>query len=499
MKKNNKRKKRILVALKASDAPQSMYPADAFSSARLLYEKGYRYDAEFVLEQLVNLCPKELLYKLRLANVYLDNTRRSDALTVIKNCRGLGQSCDYFFTAALVYFRNGLCDTAMSVAEKGIKLFPKDSQLHLINGHLLSSLGDKDGALSEYRCAVDLDKENADAWYCLSRLSRGDAVESDVDELLSLANILRAPEDRARIYYSLAQAFSGADVEKEMAYLNQGNSILYARSAWNKGENIALSKKMRSIYSEDFSVALDNQGRKGPVFVVGMPRSGSSLIEQIISSHSEVVGFGETGAFSRVRDEIIPQGMPCDVSDADTYFKISKQMSDRYYELISSGDCIVLDKSLENFWYVPELLVAFPGAKIIYADREPLDIILSCYQIYFSSSLSYTNNLEALAERYNLVDSMMAYWEREFPDNVFRVDYQRLVESGEKEIARILEFCNLPWEDNCQNFYQQDRLVMTASLDQVNRPLYSGSVGRWKAYGDYLGRAKKLLDKNTRA
>ena len=231
-----------------------------------------------------------------------------------------------------------------------------------------------------------------------------------------------------------------------------------------------------------------------PVFVVGMPRSGTTLIEQILDAHSAVFAAGELYDIKYIAKSLqqsaradlpYPNCMPLLIPGqihraANNYLTRLRQLTDN--ALISR----VVDKHPLNFQYIGLILRLFPNAKIIHARRDPLDTCLSCYFQHFTSGQDYSFELRALSNFYNDYRRLMEHWQSRHTESILNIDYESLVENPEHESKRMLAFCGLDWEDRCLEFYRSDRVVKTASFLQVRQPIYRRSRRRWTHYQHHL-------------
>jgi hypothetical protein len=225
-----------------------------------------------------------------------------------------------------------------------------------------------------------------------------------------------------------------------------------------------------------------------PVFIVGMPRSGSSLLEQILSSHSRVFGAGEIDALQKAvaRSLAVAPGTLRSFSEMvstvspDELRRLGRHYIDCVAALAPGADRIV-DKMLTNFSHVGLIHLALPNARIIHARRDPIDSCLSCFGLLFADEQSHTYDLAELGRYYRAYAGLMRHWEEVLPDGVMLdVRYEDVVDDIEGQARRVIAHCGLEWEEQCLAFHQTKRPVRTASVTQVRRPIYRDSVGRWR-------------------
>jgi hypothetical protein len=219
-----------------------------------------------------------------------------------------------------------------------------------------------------------------------------------------------------------------------------------------------------------------------PVFVLGMPRSGSTLIEQILASHPQIHGAGETEDLA----ECLPAGFPECLSTADA--SAIREIGRAYLSRLPQGRQRVVNKLPHNFLRIGLIRLALPNARIIHTERNPLDTCVSCYSKLFTAGQNFSYDLGELGRYYRLYSGLMDHWRSVLPaDAMLHVAYEDVVEDLEGQARRLIEYCGLPWDDRCLDFYKTNRTVRTASAVQVRKPLFRSSVERWKKYEAGLG------------
>jgi hypothetical protein len=233
----------------------------------------------------------------------------------------------------------------------------------------------------------------------------------------------------------------------------------------------------------------DDESSDLPVFVIGMPRSGTTLVEQILASHPDIHGAGELGTMGRLAAAIKPPGFPAAVCglDAADRAAIGRRYLDRVRPL-AAGRSRVVDKMPGNFVFAGLIRLALPRARIIHCRRDPVDTCLSCYQRLFLGEQGFTYDLGELGRFYRSYLRLMAHWRQMMPpDRFIEVDYEEVVDDVEGQARRLIDFCGLEWNESCLEFHRNERQVRTASVNQVRQPIYRGSVGRWRRHEAHLG------------
>ncbi len=241
-----------------------------------------------------------------------------------------------------------------------------------------------------------------------------------------------------------------------------------------------------------------------PVFIVGMPRSGSSLLEQVLSMCDGVSAGGERSEIPVAsRSLLYPEGVLPISADviATRVDRVRRSSLDRLarqieksLRRIDAGASHIIDKNLSNYLYIPLIWMLFPGATIIHAKRNPLDTCVSCYFKNFGPGMEFTNDLASLGAQYRYYDRLMEHWHEVFPGRIVEVVYREFVEDFESQARRVVEAVGATWTDSCLRFYERRDIVATESAEQVRRPLYTSSVGRWRNYEKHLGKLRSALE-----
>jgi len=300
--------------------------------------------------------------------------------------------------------------------------------------------------------------------------------------------------------FALAKAFNDCGHwDRAFDHYHRGNRL--ADVAFDPAASLAYVKAMIDTFTPEMLAARSSFGRESsrPVFIVGMPRSGTTLVEQIVASHPQVTGAGELDDLRVLGFEVpslskSPQPYPRCMADIDR--QLATGLADRYLARLHAIDPNarrVTDKMPQNFLYLGLIGMLLPEARVIHCRRHPLDVCLSCYFVNFTQRLSFAYDLNSLGVYYRHYEMLMDHWRRVRPAAMLEVDYEGLVADQEGVSRRLIEFCGLDWHPACLSFHKNRRPVETASSWQVRRPIYSGSVQRWKHYEKYLDPLKEAL------
>ena len=424
-------------------------------------------------------------------------------------------------------------DEALGYYRKALAINPKHANAHNNIGKSLEALNRPAEALEAFERALAIDPNFAlanvgigNAMLCLGRIEDArtayertlaanprmlachDALAQiktfrEGDPQIALLEKLAVDEpslsnkDKVNLHFALYKAY--ADLQRDelaFTHLEAGNKVKRGLTTYDEAQEIGLLCDMAAVFTPELMQAKRGAGdcSEVPVFILGMPRSGTTLVEQILASHPQVFGAGELEDFGNaVGSGYESKPLPFDV--AKLTGQELRRFGERYLAQVlpkAPHAKRITDKMLGNIRYAGLIHLVFPNAHLIHVRRDPLDTCISCYSALFQKSLTYIYDLGELGRYYNAYEALMAHWRAVLPESVMlEVQYEDLVNDFEVEARRIVEFCGLEWDERCLSFYKAERPVHTASAAQVRRPLYKSSVGRWRRYESHL---QPLLD-----
>ena len=391
-------------------------------------------------------------------------------------------------------------EEAADYCRQAIAIKPNYAEAHNTLGNTLLVLGLIDEALESFREAVRLKPDFALPYWQIARLrdfQEPDEETAAIEGLIKNSKIQTA--QRIHLAFSLGKVYEDLGIyDDAFRYLSIGNSLRRIHLNFNFSQTKKDFGEAMSLFSSDFLANwLSAKSTIGiadetPIFILGMPRSGTSLVEQILASHKEVYGAGELAYLSKsLREHIGPfySGNPREKADWLTPANILKA-AEQYLAALrqhSTTARFITDKMPHNFELIGMIRLMFPNAKIIHCRRNPADNGFALFKMNFSSdAYSYAYDLSDIGRYYKLYNALMAHWHRVLPDFIHDVCYEHLVEEQKAVTESLLDFCGLEWDEECMNFHRTSRPVKTASNAQVRQPIYRSSVGRWTNFQDHL-------------
>jgi len=396
-----------------------------------------------------------------------------------------------------VIFQNvGDIENAIKYYQKSLAMNPNVAKVYNNLGIAEKYLNKIDDSIKSFEDAISVDPNFARAYYNLSGFKQ---YTFSKDQVATMQSIHRSESvsqfDLIFINFALARANEHLDnQDKFLSYLHEGNRLRKKELNYS----IDSSYKSFSIIYETFPL-LPNPNNKSlqnitptkrPIFILGMPRSGTSLVEQIISSHKEVYGAGEINILKKIYNQITRNIL----SNEKEKNKLSEEnlmlIREKYFDSfahLSTDHNIITNKTPENFQYIGFIFSIFPNAKIIHLKRDPRAI---CWSIYKSNwggnGYRFSYNMDDLVKYYSLYSKLMDFWHKKFPGKIYDICYEDLTTNQEEETKKLLEYCELDWDENCLNFHKNKRAVKTSSSLQVREKMYKGSSQAWKKYGAHI-------------
>ena len=380
-----------------------------------------------------------------------------------------------------------------------------EADLNLWLGHALKTVGELPEAIDAYRASAAARPDFGDAYWSLANLKNYRFTEPEIDRMEAATAAPNTPQvDQVHLCFALGKAFEDRrDYEQSWIWYKRGNALQRASSRYRPEIFETNTRLQRQICTAAFFEARREGGvpDADPIFIVGLPRSGSTLIEQILASHSKVEGTQELPNVQRFVQEL--QGRDPDLDDprypgalTDMSAGDFKRLGRRYLEetrVFRTGKRHFIDKMPNNFRHIGLIHLMLPNARIIDARREPMACCFSNLKQLFAQGQEFSYSIEDIARYYRTYLDLMEHWNEALPGRVLRVQHEDLVEDLEGSVRRILHHCGLPFEPACLEFYQSRRSVRTPSSEQVRRPIFRDGLTQWEHYRRWLGGLEAAL------
>ena len=385
----------------------------------------------------------------------------------------------------------GKLDEALASYTQAIALKPDFAEAHYNLGNTLKELGKLDEALDSYTQAIVLKPDYAEVHRMLTLMKKFDAQDEQYSNMLELyLNEEISEEQRCHINFGLAKACEDlGNFEQAYTHYSQGNVLRKKRLNYDINQDVKLFKQLKSSYPQIEKNSLEPYGsanKLAPIFIVGMPRSGTTLVEQIISSHSQVTGAGEL-SFAEQFGAAIATGIT--EANNESLFDFQGEYLNKLQN-VSNGNLIITDKMPHNFRFIGLLTAAFPEAKIIHVKRNPAAVCWANYKMYFvSNNMNYCYSIDDVISYHKLYENLMDFWTSTLSKRIYNLDYELLTVNQESETRQLIEYLGLDWDENCLSPQNNTRSVATASNLQVRQKVYQGSSEQWKKYQPFLNGA----------
>ena len=455
-------------------------------------------DAEALLRRAIGIAPDFHQALGNLGRILVDNGKLVEAVEIYGRLVGLKpDDGDAWAGYGRTLGQAGRVEEAEEAYRKSLAIDPKAPGVHMARAHMLKTLGDQEEALGAYRKSIEYNPALGESYWSMANLKIFRFANSEVSamEQQVLGDDLKEGS-RVHFLFALGKAYEDkGDYQKAWQHYHQGNQLNRESVSYDPVANELQLKKIESTFTKELFLANEGAGHEAPdpIFIVGLPRTGSTLVEQILASHSQVEGTAELpnlGAIAESTGKFRPDGL----CFPDTLATLTKRdfafYGKEYLQQVSRHRVLntpfFIDKMPNNFVHAGWIKLILPNAKIINTRRHPMDGLLGVYKQLFAKGQDFTYDMLELSEFYRGYIEIMQHWDDVLPGQVLDVHYEDTVTDTEAQVRRILEFCGLEFEESCLRFYETDRPVKTASSEQVRQPIYTSALGLWKKYGDNL-------------
>jgi len=476
--------------------------------AEVLTRKNILDEAQFLLETLVALQPKMIPARLQLFHVLMRRQRFHSAFDIAASLNkdaptDTGEIKRAYAAAA---FAVGNIEEAKDLYAQLAKNAPADHLIPISQGHIFNAIGERENAVAAFQRCISLKPAHGDSYWSLANTK---SYRFDDDEIASMQKIEESDAlstlDRVQICFALGKALEDKNLfDDAFSYYDRGNSLKLPTTHYDP---VQLRKRVQAQIDVCTSELFESRQHVGvqnidPIFIVGLPRAGSTLLEQILASHSQVDGTMELHNIldlaKRLRGRDADQDgtprYPAILGDLDNdlFAQFGAQFIDQTRIYRGSGQ-LFIDKMPNNFFHIGLIKLILPNAKIIDARRHPMACCFSGYKQLFGEGQEFSYGLSQIGEYYKEYVRLMAHWDAVLPGHVLRVNHEDVVADLETQVHRILDYCGLEFESACLEFHKTERTVRTPSAEQVRQPIYTSGLEQWKNFEHYLAPLKEAL------
>ncbi|MET0658734.1 MAG: sulfotransferase [Steroidobacteraceae bacterium] len=464
-------------------------------------------DAENLLDRCLQLAPSFTPARHNYAFVLHRSGKSARALTEIDRLLSADpRNPGYRNLKAAILSRVGEIEQAAELYEAIAAEYPQHAKIWLSLGHVLKTAGRQEQSIHAYRRTLELAPQLGEAWWSLANLKTFKFTDDDLEQM---RNQLRRDdltlEDRFHFDFALGKALEdSADYSRSFEHYARGNALRREVAAYDAEETTSQVRRSKALFNAEFFAARRGHGdfSPDPIFVVGLPRSGSTLVEQILASHPQVEGTQELPDIVSIAREL---GGSKTRNEASKYPDVLatlapeqlRALGTRYLEQTriqrKTASPFFIDKLPNNWAHVGLIHLILPEAKIIDARRHPLGCCFSGFKQHFARGQHFTYGLEDIGRYYRDYVELMAHVDAVLPGRVHRVIYEDMVADTETEVRRLLDYCGLSFDERCLRFYENDRAVRTASSEQVRQPIFRDAVDHWRHYDAWLGPLREAL------
>jgi tetratricopeptide (TPR) repeat protein len=463
-------------------------------------------DAEALLDRALEIAPDFSLGWMDIGLARQEQDKTAEAIDAFNRVIQLEPAKpNGYVSAGTVKAMIGEHDEALELFGKALEINPANFGALSGMGHILKTVGKQEEAIAHYRKCIKHNPDHGETWWSMANLKTFRFDDSDIEVMQQrVARESLLEEQKANFHFALGKAFEDKqDFDKAFEHYALGNANRRDRESYDPVQTVDLHDQFIEVFSKEFLAERVGTGHESnaPIFIVGLPRSGSTLIEQILASHPDVEGTHELPDLGRVA-----RSTGANREDRKAYPRVIPLLDDDEFEVLGEDYLRrterhretdlprFTDKLPNNFAHVGFLSLILPNAKIINAKRHPLDSCLGSFKQLFARGQPFTYDQFELAEFYLEYQRLMDHWHAVLPGKVLDVQYEDVVDDLETQVRRILEFCELSWDDACLRFYETDRAVKTASSEQVRQPIYSSAKHKWRSYEAHLGPMIEVLE-----
>ena len=483
------------------------YPTNTYAMSLLsdiADRLGYFDDAEFLLESAVKLSPSDGELRMKYAMILRKKQKFAKTMEQVNIlCEKFPENLSYQAQKASEIMQNGDHKGAIDLFDDILKKNPYNFSILTSKGHAQKTLGESDRAINSYQTAYQVKQDHGEAFFSLANLKTYEFSKNELNIMREqLQRVDLTMRDKAYFHFALAQGCEAVgEFDEAFFHLDSGNKIKNKQSKYSIER---MDKELQAQIDVCDELFFEKHGQGGhetkdPIFILGLPRAGSTLIEQILASHSMIDGTLELPNILSMAQSLRGDDI---YGKEGNYPKSMENLS--LEKRIAMGEKFISDTSMHrneaprftdkmpnNFRHIGLIHLIMPNAKIIDARRYPLDCCFSMFKQLFAQGQEFTYGLTEAGSYYKSYIKLMNHWDQVLPNKILRVNNEDIIDDLEGQVVKMLNFLELPFEESCITFYETDRSVRTASSEQVRKPINKAGMDRWKPYAKYLG---PLLD-----
>ena len=389
---------------------------------------------------------------------------------------------------------------AINLYEEALNLTNKNPVVLYSLALAYQGIGDFDKSISFAKKTLDLDPKFTRADHLISQSKK---YERKDEHYISLKNKIENTNlndfEKVDLYFALAKAEEDfGNIAEASDYIIKGNKLKKKIINYKLSTELNLCKNIIEKFKDNNFEELSSNYDDNIIFILGMPRSGTSLVEQIISSHKDVFGAGELPILSNIIKDHFINDQQLIIEDLKDEIEKPTKIDicrSRYFDFIKNfnySEKYITDKAPLNFRWIGFIKVLFPNAKIVHCIREPKNNCLSMFKNVFEGGLNFTYDQEDLVKYYNQYQELMNFWKSKYANSIYSIKYEELIENNEEEIKKIIKFCNLSWDEKCLSFHKNKTPIKTMSTAQARKPIYKSSLNSFEKYKNYFKEINKL-------
>ena len=468
----------------------------------LAFKSGNHDIAEAVLTKALKLDPTYSLVWANLAQVFSVTGQLDKAKKSFKNILNMDPK------NGLIWAEYGTVLTKLANYREGrdaylkaLEFKPDSPRVHLSLGHVYKTMGEINASINSYKNTIIQNNLSGEAYWSLANLKTYSFSKNEIKDMEETLKGDMSDIERSQMHFALGKAYEvKKDFDRSFRNYYEGNKVKKGLIKYSSDDTSDNTKRILDFFSKENinNLSKSSTNNPDPIFVLGMPRSGSTLVDQIISSHSKVDGTQELPNIIKIAAELNndkQNSYPEVLKELDD-LKISKLGKDYISETTWARDKapFFIDKMPNNFIHIGLIKTILPNAKIIDTRRDPMDTCFSCFKQFFARGQLFTYSMEDLGNYYTDYIRAMNHWHKVYGKDIFTVHYDDVINKTEETIRELIDYCNLPFEQECLEFYKSSRPVKTPSAEQVRQPIYKSGLNYWKNYEKHLLPLKKIID-----